>query len=64
MGDRTMPKDETFNDLNESELIDCFCEIFYHELESWFTADIACCDDCYDDFLSKWPAVYSRDSDF
>ena len=59
-----MPRDEAFKELNESELIDCFCEIFYSELDSWFSADIACCDDCYDDFISKWPAVYSRNSEF
>lgn len=59
-----MPKDDVFNELDESELIDCFCEIFYNELDSWFSADIACCDTCYDDFISKWPAVYSRNLEF
>lgn len=32
-----------------------FQELFDHELESWFTASIACCDDCCDEFLSVWP---------
>ena len=30
-----------------------------HEVESWFSADIACCDNCYDDFIAKWPYAYS-----
>lgn len=59
-----MPIFEGFKNLNEDELVDCFCEIFYHELESWFSADIACCDSCYDEFISKWPAVYTRYYDF
>lgn len=56
-----MPKIKEFNSLSQLELIDSFCEIFYSELDSWFSADIACCDFCYDDFVSKWPAIYSRD---
>jgi hypothetical protein len=59
-----MPKDDCFKGLSKSELVDCFCEIFYKELDSWFSADIACCDECYDEFVSKWPAVYSRDMNF
>ncbi|MBS5985251.1 RES family NAD+ phosphorylase [Clostridium sp.] len=59
-----MPKYEGFFELSESQLIDAFCEIFYHELESWFSADIACCEDCYNNFINKWPATYSRNEDF
>lgn len=59
-----MPKDEAFMDMNENELINTFHEMFFNELESWFSADIACCDNCYNVFLSKWPAVYSRDLEF
>ncbi|MTI70526.1 MAG: RES domain-containing protein [Firmicutes bacterium] len=59
-----MPKDELFADMSEDQLLDVFCEIFYHELDSWFSADIACCDVCYDEFLEKWPAIYSRDIEF
>lgn len=59
-----MPKDDGFCELSELELIDAFCDIFYHELESWFSADIACCDNCYNDFIDKWPAIYSRNGDF
>lgn len=38
-----------------------FEELFMHELESWFTADIACCDNCHDDFVAEWPYAYSAD---
>lgn len=34
---------------------DFFEEIFIRDVEKWFTADIACCDECHDDFLSDWP---------
>ena len=38
-----------------------FPEAFFNDLESWFTADIACCDACYADFLALWPHAYSAD---
>jgi RES domain-containing protein len=38
-----------------------FEELFYRDLESWFSSDIACCDNCYDDFLENWPHAYSAD---
>lgn len=38
--------------------IDVFEELFYADLESWFSADIACCDRCYDEFISDWPHAY------
>jgi len=41
--------------------VERFEEFFYHDLESWFSADIACCDKCYDDFISTWPHAYSAD---
>jgi RES domain-containing protein len=44
--------------------IDVFEEFFAHAVESWFTADIACCDSCFDGFVRAWPAVYLRDMDF
>lgn len=59
-----MPKDKWLCELSEIELIDAFCDIFYHELDSWFSADIACCEDCYNDFITKWPDIYSRNYDF
>lgn len=39
-----------------------FEELFYRALESWFSSDIACCDECYDDFLEYWPHAYSADN--
>lgn len=42
---------------------ECFFEdVFIEELDSWFTADIACCDNCYDKFLKMWPAAYDDNS--
>jgi hypothetical protein len=46
------------NDFEEFE------NLFFHEVESWFSADIACCDQCYDDFVSRWPALFLRDQRF
>lgn len=30
-------------------------ELFTSQCESWFTADIACCDKCVKDYLKSWP---------
>ncbi len=38
-----------------------FQGVFLDELDSWFSADIACCESCYDDFLQMWPHAYSAD---
>jgi len=35
--------------------LDAFAEWFYRDLEKWFSADIACCNLCRDDFLAMWP---------
>jgi hypothetical protein len=40
---------------------DWFEECFFADLDSWFSADIACCDNCYDEFLKIWPHVRSAD---
>lgn len=42
--------------------VDAFEEWFYHDLEKGFTADIACCDACHDDFVAVWPYAYSADN--
>lgn len=47
--------------LSEEDQANVFEELFFHELESWFTADIACCDNCHDDFVTEWPYAYSAD---
>ena len=36
---------------------DGFSTLFYEELDSWFTADIACCDACYDAYRKAWPGL-------
>ena len=43
---------------------DGFEELFFDCLDSWFSADIACCDACYDAFVARWPGTYLRDLDF
>jgi len=43
---------------------DWFEERFNMELDKWFTADIACCDECYDRFVSYWPIAYLKDVEF
>src|SRR5687767_671466 len=50
-------------DIFEDELEE-FNSRFYRDIESWFSAGIACCDRCYDHFVSRWPAVYLRDQHF
>ena len=37
-------------------------DFFLSEVDSWFSADIACCDKCIDDFLKTWPFAYSADN--
>ena len=41
-----------------------FEDLFADAIESWFTADIACCDACFDEFVREWPALYLRDIGF
>lgn len=42
--------------------LDAFAEWFYRDLEKWFSADIACCDMCRDDFLAMWPYADCADA--
>ena len=37
--------------------LDGFALLFSDELESCFTADIACCDACFDKYCKKWPGL-------
>lgn len=55
---------DVFGDLKDEDLVNTFCSIFYDEVESWFSADIVCCDECKEEFLREWPGVYSRDIEF
>jgi hypothetical protein len=45
-------------------LAEGFDVLFEEEVDSWFTADIACCGSCYNEFCSRWPLVYLRDANF
>lgn len=40
-----------------------FGDDFIHDVDSWFSADIACCDECYDDFLECWPLAEQSEFD-
>lgn len=44
---------------SQEEVESVFEDRFEREVESWFSADIACCDKCHDDFVAKWPYAYS-----
>jgi hypothetical protein len=41
-----------------------FASLFYEELDSAFTAGIACCENCYDDFVRQWPGIYRENTGF
>src|ERR1043166_2224250 len=45
----------TFKDKYDFELL------FLDDVESWFSADIGCCNNCYNEFLEKWPHAYGAD---
>ncbi|PGX80401.1 hypothetical protein COE31_04840 [Priestia megaterium] len=49
-------------DMDEKETF--FEILFFKELESWFSADIACCDNCVDEYIENWAGVYQKDLDF
>lgn len=44
--------------------VDTFEEWFYRDLEKGFSADIACCDACHDDFLAVWPYADAADDHY
>lgn len=48
-------------DLHGFDNFVAFEEYFYRDLEKGFSADIACCDACHEEFLAMWPHVYSAD---
>lgn len=51
-------------DVTEEEKFEMFEMVFYHELESWFSADIMCYTNCVDDFIGVWPGIYNRNLEF
>jgi len=55
---------EFIEEFDVDEKIDFFIELFYKELESWFSADIACCDNCVDEYIENWAGVYQKDLTF
>jgi hypothetical protein len=47
--------------LSTDEKQSLFPEAFSAEVDSWFSADIACCDHCLGDFVNFWPHAYEAD---
>lgn len=48
----------------ELEVIyDYFEDEFFSELDRYFTADIKCCSNCYDDFTKDWPMTFDKITD-
>lgn len=50
--------------LTEENLLNALTEMFYNDLEKWFDAGTFYCESCVDDFIKKWPGIYSRDLQF
>ncbi|HRE04228.1 MAG TPA: RES family NAD+ phosphorylase [Opitutaceae bacterium] len=48
-------------DLSDEDKAAAFEELFLDEVESCCSANIACCDNCHDDFVAQWPYAYSAD---
>jgi RES domain-containing protein len=47
--------------LSHEEARHAFPDSFFDELDSGFSADIACCDSCHDDFVALWPHAPSAE---
>jgi hypothetical protein len=45
----------------EEERVLIFQDHFDRDLESFFSSQIACCDECYDEFQKRWPGTVSHD---
>lgn len=43
-----------YGDVHDIDVFACF---FAEELDSWFTADVVCCDCCMDVFTKTWPGL-------
>lgn len=48
-------------DMSEEDKASMFEELFMRDVETWFSANLACCDNCHDDFVAEWPYAYSAD---
>lgn len=42
--------------------VDWCYELFIADLDSWFSSDIACCDNCYHDFIEEWPYAFKAEN--
>lgn len=56
-----MPQD-FFKDMTHEELLNMFLDVFFAEIDSGYSADISCCDSCYDEFIAFWPRAYSANN--
>ena len=57
-----MQKIVNFNEEEEEDetYLDFFEEEFITALDSWYSADIKCCEQCYNDFVENWPIAIDR----
>ena len=46
----------------ECERLDLLIEAIETDVDAWVNSSIACCDLCYDDFVSKWPLAHHREA--
>lgn len=51
-----------YQDLSPEERRYWFPEALFDEIDSGYSADIACCDSCYDEFISLWPYASSANN--
>ena len=45
----------------EEELLWGLEEALSADIDSWFSSSLACCDACFDDYVSKWPLAYTKE---
>lgn len=51
-------------EIDRYDVEQCY-DSFIADLDSWFSSDIACCDNCYNEFVKQWPlAFFAEDSKF
>ena len=57
-----MPTSGASTELNDEdyERVNWLIQYLTDDLDSWLSSSIACCDSCYDDYVSKWPLAHTR----
>ncbi|RZJ90704.1 MAG: RES domain-containing protein [Chryseobacterium sp.] len=55
-----MSETDSLIESDDEGLYDFFEDEFIADLDSWYSADIKCCEKCYDDFIENWPISIDR----